>query len=40
MDRGWTSFGEKDGLSKVRPWTDDYINILAPLIEKMKRGAV
>jgi len=40
MDRGWTLFSEKDGLSRVRPWSDDYINILAPLIEKMKRGAV
>jgi len=39
-DRGWRLFGENDGLSRVRPWTDDYINILAPLIEKMKRGAV
>ena len=40
IDRGWTLFSEKDGLSKIRPWTDDYINILAPLIERMKRGAV
>ena len=40
MDRGWRLFSEKDGLSRVNPWTDDYINILAPLIEKMKRGAV
>jgi spermidine synthase len=40
MGRGWTPFSEKDGLSKVSPWTDNYINILAPLIEKMKRGAV
>jgi hypothetical protein len=40
IDRGWRPFSEKDGLSKVRPWTDDYINILAPLVEKMKRGAV
>jgi spermidine synthase len=39
-DRGWRVFSEKDGLSRVRPWTDDYINILAPLIEKMIRGAV
>ena len=40
IDRGWRRFSEKDGLSRVRPWTDDYINILAPLIEKMKRGVV
>jgi hypothetical protein len=40
MDRGWRLFNEKDGLSRIRPWTDDYINILAPLIEKMERGAV
>jgi spermidine synthase len=40
IDRGWRPFSEKDGLSKVKPWTDDYINILAPLIEKMRRGVV
>jgi hypothetical protein len=40
IDRGWTLFSEKDGLSKIKPWTDDYINILAPLIERMKSGAV
>jgi spermidine synthase len=40
IDRGWRLFSEKDGLSTVKPWTDDYINILSPLIEKMERGAV
>jgi spermidine synthase len=39
IDRGWTPFSEKDGVSRVQPWTDDYINILTPLIETTKRGA-
>jgi hypothetical protein len=28
---GWTAFGDGDGLDESTPWTDDYINILAPL---------
>ena len=31
LDRGWVLFGSEDGLEKVAPWTDDYVNILAPL---------
>ena len=27
-------FGKNDGLVDMAFWTDDYINILAPLIEK------
>jgi spermidine synthase len=34
IDRGWVMFSEKDGLPKVKPWTDDYVNILSPLIKK------
>jgi spermidine synthase len=36
IGRGWVMFGERDGLSKVKPWTDDYMSILLPLIEGMK----
>jgi hypothetical protein len=28
---GWTAFGKGDGLGESAPWTDDYINLLAPL---------
>jgi len=38
IDRGWIMFSEKDGLSKVKPWTDDYMSILIPLIETAKNG--
>jgi hypothetical protein len=31
LDRGWIPFGKMDGLGDIEPWTDDYINILAPL---------
>lgn len=34
IDRGWIMFSEKDGLPEVKPWTDDYINILTPLLKK------
>jgi hypothetical protein len=29
--RGWLPLGPDDGLPAAAPWTDDYINILAPL---------
>lgn len=32
LARGWVAFGEGDGLNECSPWTDDYINILAPLV--------
>jgi FtsH-binding integral membrane protein len=32
---GWIPFSEKDGLMTCRPWTDDYVNILAPLWAKL-----
>jgi spermidine synthase len=31
LARGWIAFGEGDGLEGAAPWTDDYINLLAPL---------
>jgi hypothetical protein len=36
MERGWVRFSEDDGISKIKPWTDDYINIIKPLMEKTK----
>ncbi|HOD35938.1 MAG TPA: fused MFS/spermidine synthase [Syntrophales bacterium] len=33
---GWVPFGKDDGLRDMAPWTDDYINILAPLGESIK----
>jgi spermidine synthase len=38
IDRGWVMFSEKDGLYKVKPWTDDHMSIFIPLTETMKRG--
>jgi hypothetical protein len=36
LDAGWISL-EADGLEKMSPWTDDYVNILEPLQEGIKR---
>lgn len=36
VNRGWVKLGEHDGLNRTSPWTDDYINILAPLIENIR----
>jgi hypothetical protein len=36
VNRGWIRLGKDDGLNGTAPWTDDYINILAPLIENLK----
>ncbi len=35
-ERGWTPFGNGDGLPACRAWSDDYINILIPLIENRR----
>ncbi len=35
LAQGWTAFGKGDGLGESAPWTDDYINILAPLGAKL-----
>ncbi|OGS95885.1 MAG: hypothetical protein A3H31_00450 [Gallionellales bacterium RIFCSPLOWO2_02_FULL_57_47] len=32
--KGWARMGEGDGLYVLHPWTDDYVNILAPLLAK------
>ena len=31
IGHGWIAFGKGDGLKNMPPWTDDYINVLAPL---------
>jgi len=36
VDRGWIRFGQKDGLPKVRPWTDDQIDLVTPFKEMIK----
>jgi hypothetical protein len=36
VNRGWIRLGKDDGLTGIAPWTDDYINILTPLIENLK----
>ncbi len=38
IDRGWIRFSKKDGLSNVRPWKDDHINIITPFKEMLKIG--
>jgi hypothetical protein len=35
---GWVMLGKEDGLVNMAYWTDDYINILAPLMEKIRKG--
>ncbi len=36
MDQGWVMFSKKDGLGEVKPWTDDYIDAISPLMEIIK----
>jgi len=36
VDRGWVRLGKDDGLNGSDPWTDDYINIMAPLLENLR----
>jgi hypothetical protein len=31
LAEGWTAFGKDDHLTDGTPWTDDYVNLLAPL---------
>ena len=35
LAQGWVAFGKGDGLNDSAPWTDDYINILAPLMANL-----
>lgn len=36
VNRGWIGMGQADGLEQIAPWTDDYINVLAPLMARFK----
>ena len=36
INRGWVRLGKDDGLNESSSWTDDYINILAPLVENIR----
>ncbi|MCX5854618.1 MAG: hypothetical protein NTZ24_08655, partial [Deltaproteobacteria bacterium] len=36
LSRGWKPLGKDDGLNETASWSDDYINILAPLVENLK----
>ena len=36
LARNWVALGKDDGLPEVAFWTDDYINILAPLWAKLR----
>jgi len=35
---GWVMLGQRDGLVGMACWTDDYTNIVAPLMEKIRSG--
>ncbi len=35
--RGWTPAGPADGLPPLRPWSDDFVNVLAPLWQRLGR---
>ncbi len=36
LDRGWLMLDDDDRFNTVTAWTDDYINILAPLVENIR----
>ncbi len=36
LERGWISLETDDGFANMTPWTDDYVNVLHPLIEKIR----
>jgi len=46
LKRGWVALEKADGFAAMTPWTDDYVNVLHPLIEKnphpsgRKRGQI
>ncbi len=36
--RGWTPIGSGDALPRLRPWSDDFVNVLAPLWQRLTRA--
>lgn len=36
LNKGWLMFDDNDRFNEMLPWTDDYINILDPLIENIR----
>ncbi|MBP1715152.1 MAG: hypothetical protein H6Q42_3355 [Deltaproteobacteria bacterium] len=36
LEKGWIADGKGGSSEKVSPWTDEYINIFSPLIEKIR----
>jgi hypothetical protein len=36
-ERGWTPTGPDDALPLLRPWSDDFVNVLAPLWQRLTR---
>ena len=36
LKRGWVALEKADGFATMTPWTDDYVNVLHPLIEKIR----
>ncbi len=36
LKRGWVALEKADGFATMTPWTDDYINVLHPLIENIR----
>ena len=36
LKRGWIPLETDDGFANMTPWTDDYVNVLHPLIEKIR----
>jgi SAM-dependent methyltransferase len=40
VDKGWTRFGADDGLPDLTPWTDDYVNMLDPLLRGRPKSEI
>ena len=36
LRRGWVALERTDGFAAMDPWTDDYVNVLHPLMEKFR----
>jgi hypothetical protein len=36
LQRGWVPLEKADGFATMSPWTDEYVNVLHPLIENIR----